>query len=388
MTTDTEVQPAQATTVESSPSPSELSTLVIADAAAEEEIVEAQEQALVPANVKPDGPKKSDPFQFGSRYTPCTPHPDSPRTDLGQRLLLPEDDPFAFNAWDHVEIDDEYKAFAQVQLAAQRATPVSDHDKARFNGNPAKWWDIFYKNNRENFFKDRKWLQQEFPILSAATADGYGPCVVVELGCGAGNTLFPVLQQNKNPQFRIHGCDFSANAVGVVQAQELYAEYEPKGNVVASVYDLSTQDTLPEGVGEGTVDIVIMVFVFSALAPAQWIPALRNVRRMLKPDGKVLFRDYGRHDLAQVRFKGGRYLDENFYIRGDGTRVYFFEEAQLGEIFSGVFGEDSDLPEKETPDGYGGFKVESLATDKRMLVNRTRKIKMHRRWMQAVFEKL
>lgn len=321
-------------------------------------------------SAKPDGPKRSDPFQFGSRF------------------LLPGDNPFEFNAWDHVEIDDEYKLYIQEQLEKQRAKPVSDHDKQRFNSNPAKWWDVFYKNNRENFFKDRKWLQQEFPILSAATSEDYGLVKVVELGCGAGNTLFPVLQHNKNPQFHIHGCDFAANAVKVVKEQPFYLEHHQKGTVLASVYDLSAPDTLPECVEPESIDVVIMVFVFSALAPNQWIPALRNIRRMLKPGGKVLFRDYGRNDLAQVRFKSGRYLDENFYIRGDGTRVYFFEESQLGEMFTGKLDEKSDLPGKDIEDGYGGFKVESLATDKRMIVNRTRQIKMHRRWLQAVFEKL
>lgn len=303
-------------------------------------------------------------------------------------MLLPGDNPFEFNAWDHVEIDDEYKEYTEEQIAKQRAKPVSDFDKKRFNSNPVKWWDIFYKNNQENFFKDRKWLHQEFPILAAATANGYGPVRVVELGCGAGNTLFPVLQQNSNPQFHIHGCDFSANAVAVVKKQALYAEHSSKGSVHASVYDLSAPEALPEEVEPESIDIVIMVFVFSALAPDQWIPALHNIRRMLKKGGKVLFRDYGRGDLAQVRFKAGRYLDENFYVRGDGTRVYFFEESQLGEIFTGKFDADSSPPRREAGDGYGGFTVDSLGTDKRMLVNRTKKLKMYRRWLQAAFTKI
>lgn len=55
--------------------------------------------------------KRSDPFQFGSRY-------------LGQ-----DDDEFEFNAWDHVEPDEVFKEYAEKQYAMQRGTPVSDFDK-------------------------------------------------------------------------------------------------------------------------------------------------------------------------------------------------------------------------------------------------------------------
>lgn len=368
----------------------------------------------------PDGPKKSEPFQFGSRF------------------LLSEKEVFSYNAWDHVETDAAYKAFSASQLTAQRLKPAGDFDKKRFNADPAKWWDLFYKNNKENFFKDRKWLQQEFPILAAATEDTAAAVRIVELGCGAGNTLFPVLAQNRNPGFHIHGADFSANAVEIVKTQPLYISHNPLGFVSASVYDLATPDLLPEGVEPGSVDVVIMVFVFSALAPAQWSAALRNVKCMLRRGGKVLFRDYGRGDLAQVRFKAGRYLEENFYVRGDGTRVYFFDQWELRKIFTGETerqegekekwgsregggevsqeGEEGEEKQEENQDvkeeeesqedaekqnqelaeemerfpqgDFGGFAAREMGVDRRLLVNRKRQLKMYRCWMQAVFEKL
>ena len=245
----------------------------------------------------------------------------------------------------------------------------------RFNSDPAKWWNIFYKNNANNFFKNRKWLQQEFPVLAKITHEDAGPVVLLEVGAGAGNTAFPVLANNQNPLLKIHACDFSKTAVQVMRNHE---QYDPK-HIQADVWDLGS-NILPPDLTPGTVDVAILVFVFSALSPREWSQAVLNIHHLLKPGGRVCFRDYGRGDLAQVRFKKGRYLEENFYIRGDGTRVYFFDEEELRSIWS-------------TPVNPGGtkdsplFDIEDLGVDRRLLINRAEKIKMYRCWLQGRFRK-
>jgi tRNAThr (cytosine32-N3)-methyltransferase len=299
--------------------------------------------------------------------------------------------------------DPLYQSYTTQQLAFQRAHAVTPFDQKRFSTNPEKWWDKFYSNNAGNFFKDRKWLRQEFPILdectkalSSSPSSQKGPWnVVVEVGAGAGNTAFPILQGNENPNLKVHALDFSPRAISVIQSNPLYQS----AHISASVWDIASP-SLPPSIPEGSVDVILLIFIFSALSPSQWEQAVKNVWRLLRPGGEVCFRDYGRGDLAQVRFKKGRWLGENFYVRGDGTRVYFFGEDELREIWGGGLGKRKaegaegqegqdgadgqvDKEEERTPE----FEILNLGADRRLLVNRQKQLKMYRCWMQGRFRK-
>lgn len=303
--------------------------------------------------------KRTDPFQFGQRY------------------LEADDNVFEFNAWDHVTPDDSHFAYCEEQYSKQKAQPVSDFDKARFNNDPQKWWDLFYKQKTSTFFKDRKWLRQEFPVLEELTRAEAGKKVVLEVGAGAGNTAFPILRENENSELKIHAYDFSKKAVQTIRESP---DYDEK-HVQAEVWDVASMENmgLPPGLEESSVDVVIMIFIFSALSPLQWTRAVTNIWKVLKPGGLVLFRDYGRGDLAQVRFKAGRWMEENFYVRGDGTRVYFFDRDELSGIWRERVGEPDDI--------RPGFEILNLDLDRRLIVNRQKKLRMYRCWIQGRFQK-
>ncbi|KAJ7415570.1 Methyltransferase-like protein 2 [Willisornis vidua] len=146
---------------------------------------------------------------------------------------------------------------------------------------------------------------------------------ILEVGCGAGNSVFPILKVLCNtPGTFLYCCDFASGAVELVKSHSSYNS----AWCSAFVHDVC-DDALPYPFPDEILDVILLVFVLSTIHPDRMQGVVNRLAKLLKPGGMLLFRDYGRYDTAQLRFKKGHCLSENFYVRGDGTRVYFFTKV-------------------------------------------------------------
>ncbi|KYO46525.1 methyltransferase-like protein 2A [Alligator mississippiensis] len=327
---------------------------------------------------------------------PCEPGAaPGKRQQFGTRLLTDQSRLFQHNAWDNVEWSEEQEASARRKVQDNSIQFVPPDKQEEYELSASKYWNDFYKIHENGFFKDRHWLFTEFPELAPkhnlsqavssvqrdewkatqklsglSLSDGGFPgssatYCILEVGCGAGNTVFPILQTNNDPGLFVYCCDFSTTAVDLVQNN---AEYD-SSRCFAFVHDLCN-DQSPYPMPEESLDVVLLIFVLSAVLPDKMQCIINRLSRLLKPGGMILLRDYGRYDLAQLRFKKGRCLSDNFYVRGDGTRVYFFTQDELDVLFTTA----------------GLEKVQNLV-DRRLQVNRGKQVAMYRVWIQCKYRK-
>ncbi|EKX32836.1 hypothetical protein GUITHDRAFT_120987 [Guillardia theta CCMP2712] len=120
--------------------------------------------------------------------------------------------------------------------------PVTEFWKNRYETEARRCWDVFYKVNENRFFKDRHYLDKEWNCLRDAKLK------IIEVGCGVGNTILPLLEVN--PTAQIWGCDFSENAISILQTSEGY----DKSRCTSFVNDI-TKDALLEHVSQVQVHV-------------------------------------------------------------------------------------------------------------------------------------
>ncbi|XP_058059173.1 tRNA N(3)-methylcytidine methyltransferase METTL6 isoform X1 [Anopheles bellator] len=227
------------------------------------------------------------------------------------------------------------------QLEEQNKRMVTPFQAQKLEHEARKHWDLFYKRNDTRFFKDRHWTTREFsellsenPAVPGTLADGTRrndaenqQKTLLEVGCGVGNLIFPLIEDGHRDYF-IYACDLSPRAVELVRKHNLYDERYMR----AFPCDITTPEVFGT-VTEHSLDIVTLIFVLSAIHPEKLPAVVANIFRLIKPGGMVLFRDYGRYDMAQLRFKAGHKIGENFYVRQDGTRSYYFAEDEVATLF-------------------------------------------------------
>ncbi|KAF8401029.1 hypothetical protein HHK36_014332 [Tetracentron sinense] len=247
-------------------------------------------------------------------------------------------------------------------LSTTRAQRHLGSDSDHYQKNATKYWDNFYKRHDNKFFKDRHYLEKDWGCYFSTDATSRKAKVVLEVGCGAGNTIFPLI--TAFPNLFVHACDFSPHAIRLVKSHRVFRE----DRVNAFVCDVTNGD-LCEKIVPSSVDVVTLIFMLSAVSPKKMPLILQNIRKVLKPNGYVLIRDYAIGDFAQEKLTNrNQMIGENFYFRGDGTCAFYFSEDFLLTMFE-----------------RNGFATVETNIYCKQIENRSCNVVMDRRWIRAAF---
>ena len=108
----------------------------------------------------------------------------------------------------YYEWTEEMTQEAEQIIASEGAPKLSEGGIKRLEIDARRNWDIFYKQNTTNFYKDRHYLAREFTELSqkldkVKQAGSDEEVVLLDLGCGVGNAFWPLVETFGMPPLKI-----------------------------------------------------------------------------------------------------------------------------------------------------------------------------------------
>ncbi|OAY79788.1 Methyltransferase-like protein 6 [Ananas comosus] len=227
------------------------------------------------------------------------------------------------------------------------------------------WRSFHHRHSTGRFFKERRYLLKEFPELVSCCDS----VKVLEVGCGNGSTVLPILRAGRNTV--VYGCDCSEDVLErakeiVSAAKGIHIEdrFHPflldfsvhsfpewlfcsscQCSLGGKCVDVSldghrekpSKSNAPF-MGEdqcciGGVDFVTLIFTLSAVPFDKMPLIIERCVSALKPGGLILFRDYGLYDMTMLRFSPDQRVGSREYMRSDGTLSYFFSLDVARDLF-------------------------------------------------------
>lgn len=176
--------------------------------------------------------------------------------------------------------------------------------------------EALYNASAGNWQRNEPVLLSDFtarPFLLEWCGDIQGQ-TVLDLGCGEGYVARKLLEKGAG---RIHGRDVSAEMIENARSATSAEDQERIEFSVGDATDLS-------GVGDGTYNLVIAVFLFNYLDRRQTHAAMTEIHRVLKPGGRFIFA-VPHPSLAFLRAE-----EEPFYF-SKGDHGYFSGRDALFE---------------------------------------------------------
>lgn len=250
---------------------------------------------------------------------------------------------FECNAWDNVHPSQAQKEAAEEKIRRDEEQ-IANLGTLGDVYSYSSAWDTFYRKHRMGFFKPRKWITEEFPELKKEGVR------IFEVGCGTGSSL-----EQLSGHAQVFGVDCSSNAVSIISHRKEFASASFSAHDATSNFPFPYKD----------MDFVLLIFTLSAIHPSAHEHVLRKIAASLKPGGFLFFRDYARMDMAQLRFKPEQTVEQNTYLRGEGTYAHFFTEERLRALVENA-----------------GLVVSDCRNDQKLLTNRKKRLEMQRIWLQ------
>ena len=167
-------------------------------------------------------------------------------------------------------------------------------------------WDELYRSG------SRPWRG----VISTATPFPFSKGdKVLDIGCGNGKTSSALIEAG----YDVTGIDISEAAVEMcIRLSE--------GKIKAFT---ASADAIP--LDDATQDGVVMVHVLEHIGAEDMERTMKEVIRVLRPEGKLFVRAFHKDDM---RADNGERIDDSTVIRGNGIRYHYFTESELKSIFS------------------------------------------------------